>query len=101
SPPTESRTLSLHDALPICSQKAFMLPPGLAFVGVSEKAWRLAARSDLPKFYLNFAAEKKASVKNQSAFTSAVSLMGGLDESLRRSEEHTSELQSRENLVCR
>jgi aspartate aminotransferase-like enzyme len=70
------------DVLISGSQKAFMLPPGLAFVGVSQKAWKAAERSDLPKFYLNFASEKKASEKNQSAYTSSVSLMCGLDTSL-------------------
>lgn len=71
------------DVLISGSQKAFMLPPGLAFVGVSEKAWYMARRANLPKFYLNLAAERKAAAKNQSAYTSSVSLMMGLDESLR------------------
>ncbi len=71
------------DVLVSGSQKAFMLPPGLAFAGISAKAWKATLRSDLPKFYLSFAAEKKAAVKNQSAYTSAVSLMCGLDESLK------------------
>jgi aspartate aminotransferase-like enzyme len=70
------------DVLVSGSQKAFMLPPGLAFVGVSAKAWKAAERSDLPKFYLNFAAEKKAAEKNSSAYTSSVSLMCGLDTAL-------------------
>lgn len=70
------------DVLVSGSQKAFMLPPGLAFVAVSEKGWRATEKSDLPKFYLNLNAEKKVIEKNQSAWTSAVSLMSGLDESL-------------------
>jgi aspartate aminotransferase-like enzyme len=71
------------DVLVSGAQKAFMLPPGLAFVGVSEKAWRFNESSDLPRFYLDFAAERRSANKNQTAFTSAVSLMSGLDESLR------------------
>lgn len=71
------------DVLITGSQKALMLPPGLTFVGVSEKAWHHAKRSDLPKFYLNLSTERAVSVKNQSAWTSAVSLMVGLQESLR------------------
>ncbi len=75
------------DVLVSGSQKAFMLPPGLAFIAVSEKAWRFNERSDLPKFYLNFAAERKALAKNQTAYTSAVSLISGLEVSLRLMEE--------------
>lgn len=71
------------DVLVSGAQKAFMLPPGLAFVGVSEKAWRFNERSDLPKFYLDFAAERKSAGKNQTAYTSSVSLVSGLEESLR------------------
>ena len=71
------------DVLLSGSQKAFMLPPGLAFVALSNKAWQQAAQATLPKFYLDFAVERKASEKNQSAWTSATSLMVGLRESLR------------------
>lgn len=70
------------DVLISGSQKAFMLPPGLAFAGVSAKAWRAAARSDLPKFYLNFTTERQAASKKQSAWTSSVALMSGLDTAL-------------------
>jgi aspartate aminotransferase-like enzyme len=65
------------------SQKAVMLPPGLAFAAVSDKAWARVAESRLPKYYFNFAAERKAIEKNQSAYTPAVSLVVGLRESLR------------------
>jgi aspartate aminotransferase-like enzyme len=71
------------DVLITGSQKALMLPPGLAFIGVSEKAWKHAKRSDLPKFYLNLTTERKASVKDQSAWTSAVTLMIGMQEAMR------------------
>jgi aspartate aminotransferase-like enzyme len=71
------------DVLVSGSQKAFMLPPGLAFVAISEKAWRFADTSDLPKFYLSFKAERKALRENSSAYTSSVSLVAGLQESLR------------------
>lgn len=64
------------------SQKSLMIPPGLAFCGVSEKAWAAVQRSRLPKFYFNFAAERKSLEKNQNAFTPAVSLIVGLHESL-------------------
>ncbi len=65
------------------SQKALMLPPGLAFAAVSDKAWKLAERSNLPKFYFNFKKELKSMQKNQSAYTPAISLFVGLRESLK------------------
>jgi aspartate aminotransferase-like enzyme len=64
------------------SQKALMLPPGLAFASLSEKAWRLVERSDLPKFYFDFKKELKSTKKNQSSYTPAISLFVGLRESL-------------------
>jgi len=65
------------------SQKALMLPPGLAFAALSEKAWKFVERSNLPKYYFDFKREMKAIQKNQSAYTPAISLMVGLRESLR------------------
>ena len=65
------------------SQKGVMLPPGLAFVSVSEKAWARAEQSDLPKFYFNFRKERKSLAKNQTSFTSPVTLIIGLNESLK------------------
>ena len=65
------------------SQKAVMLPPGLAFAALSDKAWARVPESRLPKYYFNFAAERKSIEKNQSAYTHAVSLVVGLRESLR------------------
>ncbi len=65
------------------SQKALMLPPGLAFAALSDRAWALVPTARLPKYYFNFAAERKAIEKNQSAYTPAVSLVVGLRESLR------------------
>jgi len=65
------------------SQKAMMLPPGLAFAALSDKAWALVPTAHLPKYYFNFTAERKAIEKNQSAYTPAVSLVVGLRESLR------------------
>jgi len=65
------------------SQKGLMLPPGLAFASVSERAWRAVEGSDLPKYYFSFKKAKEALGKNQNPFTPAVSLMVGLGESLR------------------
>jgi aspartate aminotransferase-like enzyme len=66
------------------SQKALMLPPGLAFASVSDKAWKFIERSNLPKYYFNFQKEKKSLAKNTGAYTSAVSLILGLREVLAR-----------------
>lgn len=65
------------------SQKGVMLPPGLAFVSVSDKAWARAETSKLPKFYFNFRKERANLAKNQTNFTSPVTLIIGLNESLK------------------
>ncbi len=65
------------------SQKGVMLPPGIAFVSVSEKAWAKAETSKLPKFYFNFKKERENLAKNQTNFTSPVALIIGLNESLK------------------
>ena len=65
------------------SQKALMLPPGLAFAGVSDKAWAASKKSKLPKFYFNWAKELSNLQKNQTNFTPSISLIIGLRESLR------------------
>jgi aspartate aminotransferase-like enzyme len=64
------------------SQKALMLPPGLAFAALSNKAWKFVERSNLPKYYFDFKKELKNSKKNQSSYTPAISLFVGLRESL-------------------
>ena len=69
------------------SQKALMLPPGLAFAGVSDKAWEFNKKSKLPKFYFNWAKEFSNLQKNQTNFTPAISLIVGLRESLRMIKE--------------
>jgi aspartate aminotransferase-like enzyme len=61
------------------SQKGVMLPPGLAFVSVSDKAWKMADTARTPKFYFNFKKERENLAKNQTNFTSAVTLIIGLN----------------------
>jgi aspartate aminotransferase-like enzyme len=70
------------DVLISGSQKALMLPPGLAFAALSDKAWKFVERSDLPKFYFDFKKELKNTKKNQSSYTPAISLYVGLREAL-------------------
>ncbi len=69
------------------SQKALMLPPGLAFAAVSDKAWSFVERSDLPKYYFDFRKELNKIKDNQSAYTPAVSLIMGLNETLKMIKE--------------
>jgi len=64
------------------SQKGVMLPPGIAFVSVSEKAWKKAETSKMPKFYFNFKKERENLAKNQTNFTSPVTLIIGLNAAL-------------------
>ena len=71
------------DVLISASQKALMLPPGLALVGVAPRAWAAAQRSTLPRYYLDLAREQRAAQKNQTAWTASVSLILGLQASLR------------------
>ncbi|MBN2332349.1 MAG: alanine--glyoxylate aminotransferase family protein [Deltaproteobacteria bacterium] len=65
------------------SQKALMLPPGLAFAAVSQKAWGFNKQSTLPRYYFDFAKELKNAQKGQNAYTPAVSLIIGLREVLK------------------
>ncbi len=65
------------------SQKGLMLPPGLAALTVSPKAWRAYERSTLPKFYFDWMRYKKNIEKETTPFTPPVSLIIGLAEALR------------------
>ena len=60
------------------SQKAFMLPPGLATVALSDKAWANVDKINAPTFYLDLKAYRKSLAKDDTPYTSAVSLIRGL-----------------------
>ncbi len=60
------------------SQKAFMIPPGLAFLTLSPKAWRFAETSNLPHYYFNIKKEKKSADAGESSWTPSTSLILGL-----------------------
>src|SRR4051812_16940472 len=60
------------------SQKAVMVPPGLAYLAVSERAWRRAASAKSPRYYFELVRERKAAAKGESAFTPATALIAGL-----------------------
>jgi len=71
------------DVLLAGSQKALMLPPGLAWVAASEKAWKKSEGANLPRFYFDWKQERDSQRKNQTAWTPAISIILGLAEVLR------------------
>jgi aspartate aminotransferase-like enzyme len=70
------------DIVAIGSQKALMLPPGLAFAAVSPKAWAVIDKITPPTFYLNLKAYRKSLADSDVPYTPAVSLIRGLAVSL-------------------
>ncbi|NQT83418.1 alanine--glyoxylate aminotransferase family protein [bacterium] len=64
------------------SQKGLMIPPGVSFCSVSEKAWALAESSRMPKYYFDFQKTKKSADKADTPFTPAVTLLRALRETL-------------------
>ncbi|MFO7676015.1 MAG: alanine--glyoxylate aminotransferase family protein [bacterium] len=66
------------------SQKAVAVPPGLAFISLSERAWELAGRARGARFYFDLKAYRKYAEKGQTPWTPAISLFYALDLGLRR-----------------
>ncbi|UWZ82252.1 pyridoxal-phosphate-dependent aminotransferase family protein [Occallatibacter riparius] len=64
------------------SQKAVMIPPGLAYLSVSEKAWAAMEKSKNPRYYFDLRKERKNQVKGETAYTPAVALVAGLGAAL-------------------
>jgi aspartate aminotransferase-like enzyme len=64
------------------SQKAVMMPPGLAYLSVSERAWAAMETSKNPRYYFDLRKERKNAVKGESAYTPAVALVAGLGAAL-------------------
>jgi aspartate aminotransferase-like enzyme len=60
------------------SQKALMIPPGLAYGAISERAWQRMERTKSPRFYFDLRKERKAAAKAESAATPATALFAGL-----------------------
>jgi len=60
------------------SQKALMIPPGLAYCAVSERAWKRMETTKSPRYYFDLRKERKAAAKGESAFTPATSLFAAL-----------------------
>ena len=67
------------DVVVAASQKGWMLPPGLAFVTFSERAWEAYSTSKMPKFYFDLGTYKRYFENGQPPYTPAVSLMYALD----------------------
>jgi aspartate aminotransferase-like enzyme len=66
------------DAMVTGSQKALGLPPGLALVALSDKAWKAVDKSKCPRFYFDFKKERKNLADKTTAYTPAVTLVIGL-----------------------
>ena len=65
------------------SQKALMLPPGLAFASVSEKAWVQIENTKSKKFYFDYAKERKNNLKGESSYTPAITLIVAAREAIK------------------
>jgi aspartate aminotransferase-like enzyme len=65
------------------SQKGYMIPPGLAFVSVSEKAWEAYKTAKLPRFYLDLGKYRKDAAQNTTPFTPPINLFFALQAALR------------------
>jgi aspartate aminotransferase-like enzyme len=64
------------------SQKALMMPPGLAYCAVSERAWKRMETSLSPRYYFDLRKERKSAAKGESAYTPATSLFAALGAAL-------------------
>ena len=64
------------------SQKALMIPPGLAYCAISERAWKRMEAAKNPRYYFDFRKERKAAAKGESAYTPATSLFAALGAAL-------------------
>ena len=60
------------------SQKALMIPPGLAYCAISERAWHRMETAQSPRYYFDFRKERKAAAKGESAYTPATSLFAAM-----------------------
>ncbi len=64
------------------SQKALMIPPGLAYCAVSERAWQRMESSTSPRYYFDLRKERKSAAKGETAYTPATSLFAALGAAL-------------------
>src|SRR6266511_297034 len=66
------------------SQKGWMVPPGLAFVSMNDRAWRAYESSTMPRFYFDLARHRDSLAKGQTPWTPTMSIFFGLDVALER-----------------
>ncbi len=66
------------------SQKGWMVPPGLAFLSLSERAWQAQQRARMPRFYWDLAKHRDSLAKGQTPWTPALSVLFGLEVALER-----------------
>jgi aspartate aminotransferase-like enzyme len=64
------------------SQKALMMPPGLAYCAVSDRAWKRMESATSPRYYFDLRKERKSAAKGESAYTPATSLFAALGAAL-------------------
>lgn len=64
------------------SQKALMMPPGLAYCAVSERAWKRMDQTTSPRYYFDLRKERKSAAKGETAYTPATSLFAALGSAL-------------------
>src|SRR5271167_1046440 len=64
------------------SQKALMIPPGLAYCAVSERAWRRMDTTTSPRYYFDLRKERKSAAKGESVYTPATALFAALGAAL-------------------
>ena len=90
------------DVLVTGSQKALMLPPGLGFIALSDRAWDKTKKAKLPRFYFDLNLERKNQQKGSGAFTPAVSLIFGVRASLQMMQrEGLKNVYARHDRLCR
>lgn len=90
------------DVLVTGSQKALMLPPGLGFIALSDRAWDKTKKAKLPRFYFDLNLERKNQQKGSGAFTPAVSLIFGVRASLQMIQrEGVENVYARHDRLCR
>jgi aspartate aminotransferase-like enzyme len=90
------------DVLITGSQKALMLPPGLGFIALSDRAWERTKTAKLPRFYFDLNLERKNQQKGSGAFTPAVSLIFGVRASMTLlQKEGLDQVYARHERLCR
>src|SRR5271157_4637882 len=83
------------------SQKALMMPPGLAYCAVSERAWKSMEKTTSPRYYFDLRKERKSAAKGETAYTPATSLFAAMGAALEfvRSMGKGNLAQGREELI--